>query len=299
MGDRGTPGTPRDTRAPASVSRAARARARGMSGSSVPWPRNTGAPRPAGLASAAGGVGEREVARERQHRAEPLRRGAARRGASWRRPGRNPASIMRPAPRRGSPPRPSAPRSCRADSRMPVLVLPPRTLPGRTSYQARMSMPALIVTGRTRACGNTNRTGVPKPVVGHHRFEVAAVGAEAVHPDDGRLRAPGPCSTPRGPRATPGLMDGLRPVGDGLRPVGDGLRPVGDGLRPVGDGLRPGRPSARGGAAQWMLLSQGSAARASAKRCVTLLEAERGGLAHCPTMSGSPLPTESAPRRST
>ena len=61
------------------------------------------------------------------------------------------------------------------------------------SYQARIDIPLLIVTGCTGACGKTNRIGAARQVeLADDRHEVAAVGAEAVQPDDAPLRvAPG------------------------------------------------------------------------------------------------------------
>ena len=57
------------------------------------------------------------------------------------------------------------------------------------SYQARIDIPLLIVTGCTGACGKTNRIGsAGRSSSPHDRHEVAAVGAEAVQPDDAPLR---------------------------------------------------------------------------------------------------------------
>ena len=46
-----------------------------------------------------------------------------------------------------------------------------------------------MVTGRTGACGNTKRNcrHAVLEQLGHQRFEVVAIGAEAVHPDDGEV----------------------------------------------------------------------------------------------------------------
>ena len=58
----------------------------------------------------------------------------------------------------------------------------------RMSYQARMRMPPLTVTGLTGAFGNTKRHArSPRQQLGNDGLEVVGVGAEAVQPDDGRI----------------------------------------------------------------------------------------------------------------
>ena len=61
------------------------------------------------------------------------------------------------------------------------------------SYQARMAMPPLIVTGRTGACGNTKRKASPcgQSQLGDDRLEIMAVGAEAMQPDHTAGRSSG------------------------------------------------------------------------------------------------------------
>ena len=50
------------------------------------------------------------------------------------------------------------------DNRMSSVPL--SGLRGSMSYQARICLPALMVTGRTGAWGNTNRNGVARPSMG-------------------------------------------------------------------------------------------------------------------------------------
>ena len=71
------------------------------------------------------------------------------------------------------------------------------------SYQARIAMPPLIVTGRTGACGNTNRTGTLEPELRHDRLEVVAVGSQAVQPEHREPRRVARCDLDRIQHALP------------------------------------------------------------------------------------------------
>ncbi len=101
---------------------------------------------------------QRQVAGQAREFRRAVPDAAARRAARSRRPAKSRRSTMRsdamPAARSAAMNRPST----ATDSRMPASSARPSAVSVLMSYQARMRMPMLSVTGRTRACGNTKRT---------------------------------------------------------------------------------------------------------------------------------------------
>ena len=220
-------------------------------------PRGSLPPRPCGRA------GGRPRARAARRGA---RRGAARRGASWRRPGRTRPGSPGPAPRRGPPPRRSVPRS--AAPTRECRPRPPAAAPSSasTSYQARITMPALMVTARRGACGNTKRTGVRRPRAG-------TIGTK---------------SEPSAPRPWSQMTDV-----SGSGPVSTS--------RPSGDSRSVGRPSARGGRLNGCSsLRAAPPGRPRSAASPSRSRAQWDG-ARCPTTSGSrcrPRASRGGPRTS-